>query len=110
MDVRPVEIEEIKSVLIEKVGFNQKEAEACMIWTHPQLVSPLRSGEKVLAELTPEEQAFFRCMGYAFEEKEVDPLRLIALHDTFWTIVRNLHGLPSNDDLTVKEGKYVVAT
>jgi hypothetical protein len=46
-------------------------------------------------------------MNYTYEEKVMDTLRLKALHDTFWNTVRSLHNLPSNN-LTVKEGKYVV--
>ena len=109
MKARPIEVTEIKSLLVERVGFNSQEAEKCMGWSHPNLVSPLKSGDEVLAELTQEEQGFFRCIGYAFEEKKAHPLRLTALHDTFWTAVKNLHNLPPNGDLAIKEGRYLVA-
>ncbi len=109
MDARPVEAGEIKSVLVERVGFDSMEAAICMGWTHPKLIIPLKIGDKVLAELTQEEQGFLRCIGYAFEGKKADPLRLKALHNTFWTLVRNLHNLPPGEELTVKEGKYIVA-
>ncbi len=105
---RPLRMEEIKPVL-ERVGFDSKETERCMLWTHPRMSCPLSGDDRILAELSPEEQAFFRCVGYAYEEKGVDPLRLAALHETFWIAMRALHDLPLSD-LAVKEGKYIVAT
>jgi hypothetical protein len=48
-------------------------------------------------------------MGYAYEEKVVDSLRLKALYEIFWGTVRSQHDLPLSD-LTVKEGRFVVAT
>ncbi len=108
MNVRPVEIKEVKAVL-ERVGLGAEETKACMFWTHPKLSRPLTKEDRVLAKMTPEEQAFLRCMGYVFEEKEIDPPRLAALHETFWTVIRGIHQLPSSNDVTVKEGKYIVA-
>ena len=107
MDGKLIDVEEVKSVL-KKVGFKQEECEQCMGWRSPKLDEPLASDDTVLAKLTPEEQGFLRCVGYAHEEKEVvDSLRLMALQETFWTAVRTLHDLPLCD-LTVKEGKYIV--
>ncbi len=108
MNTRPVELGEIKSVLVGRIGFDSKEAEGCLLWTHPELIRPLKSGDKILAELTKEEQGFFRCIGFAFNEKKADPMRLTALRDTFWTAVKNSHNLPSARRLTVKEGRYIV--
>jgi hypothetical protein len=107
MNVRPVGMEEVKSVL-ERVGVEGNEASVCMAWSHSKLDEPLGDEDQVLAELTDEEQAFLRCMGYVFEEKEIDPLRLVALHKTFWTMIRGVHHLPSEEDITVKEGRYIV--
>lgn len=109
MKARPVEVGEIKSVLVDRVGFDSKEAEVCLGWTHPRLIRPLKSGDKILAELTEEEQGFFRCIGYAFKEKKADSIRLTALKDTFWTAVKTLHNLPPVRHLAVKEGRYIVA-
>lgn len=109
MESRPVEVNEIKSVL-ERVGFQSEEAEACMGWSHPKLDKPLTNQDRIVGELTSEEQGFLRCIGYAFEvkDKDIDPLRLVALHETFWRVIRGLHDLPFNGDVTVKEGKYIV--
>ncbi len=106
MDEKLFDVGDIKSVL-RKVGIESKECDQCMGWTSPKLEAPLTNKDKVLGELTLEEQGFLRCMGYILEEKVIDPLKLIALHETFWTTVRSLHDLPSGD-LTVKEGKYIV--
>ncbi len=107
MDKQLVDIEDVKAVF-KKVGFNPDESDHCMGWTSPELDEPINGGDQIVAELTPEEEGFLRCMGYAFNEKEVDSLRLRALHETFWKTVRDLHHLPLLD-LTVKEGKYIVA-
>ncbi len=107
MDGRLIDIEDVKSVL-KRVGFESEECDQCMVWNSPQMNEPLNGEDKVIAELTPEEQGFFRCMGYAYEEKGVDPLRLRALYETFWGTIRTLHDLPLSD-LIVKEGKYIVA-
>ena len=109
MEQRLIDIEDMKSVL-KRVGLESEECERCMDWNSPQLNEPLAGEDKIVAELTPEEQGFFRCMGYAYEEKVVDPLRLRALYETFWGTVRTLHdlNLPLTD-LSVKEGKYIVA-
>jgi hypothetical protein len=72
------------------------------------LDEPLIREDAVLAELTPEEESFLRCMGYTSAEKVVDTVRLTALYETFWSTVRSLHDLP-RIDLAVKEGKYIVA-
>jgi hypothetical protein len=77
-------------------------------WTSQELDKPLTAKDMVLAELTKEEQGFIHCMGYAYEEKVVDSLRLKALYEIFWTTVRSQHDLPLSD-LTVKEGRFVVA-
>jgi hypothetical protein len=107
MEKRLIDIDSVKSVL-RKVGIKPEECDQCMGWTSPQLDQPLTGKDKVLAELTTEEQGFFRCMNYTYEEKVMDTLRLTALHQTFWITVRSLHNLPSSN-LTVKGGKYVVA-
>ncbi len=107
MNGKSIELEDIKSFLM-MVGLDSDETDRCMLWTSPKLSEPLDRGDYVLAELTSEEQAFLRCMGYAFEEMEMDPIRLAALHETFWNAVRSIHGLPASDML-VKEGKYIVA-
>lgn len=107
MDEKLIDVEDLKSVL-KTVGVKTEEGEHCMAWTSPRLDEPLTSKDMVLAELTPEEQGFFRCMGYVSEEKVVDTVRLRALFETFWIMVRSLHDLPSAD-LIVKEGKYIVA-
>jgi len=106
MEQRLIDIDAVKSVL-KKVGIESEECDQCMGWTSPQLDKPLTSEDTVLAELTPEEQGFLRCINYTYEERVVDTLRLKALHYTFWNTVRGLHNLPSSN-LTVKEGKYVV--
>ncbi len=107
MNERLIDMEDVKAVL-KKVGFDIEESDQCVQWNSAQLNEPLNGEDQVVAELTPEEQGFFRCMTYAYEEKEVDPLRLIALYETFWGTVRTLHNLPLSD-LMVKEGKYIVA-
>ena len=107
MDERLFNFENVKSIF-KVVGIKSEECDRCMNWTSSKFDNPLTSKDMVLAELTPEEQGFLRCMGYASEEKVVDTRRLRALYETFWSTVRNLHDL-SLDDLTVKEGKYIVA-
>ncbi len=106
MNQEVIHIDDIKSVL-QKVGLGPEESEYCMNWTCPELNTPLTDQDKVLAELSPEEEGFLRCMGYVYQEREVHPFRLLALHETFWKTIRNLHNLPPTD-LTVKEGKYIV--
>ena len=107
MTERLIDVEDVKAVFKE-MGVRSEEYSRCTVWTSPKLEEPLTNQDMVLAELSPEEQGFLRCMGYAYEEKEiVDSLRLMALHETFWTTIRILHNLPLSD-LTVKEGKYIV--
>ena len=106
MDESVINVEDVKSVFRE-VGIHSEECNQCMGWTSPKLDNPLTHEDTVLAELTPEEQGFFRCMGYVFEEKVVDTLRLRALYETFWLTVRSLHDLPPAD-LAVRQGKYIV--
>lgn len=107
MNEKLIEAEDLKSVLKE-VGIQSEESNQCIVWTSPKLDEPLTNADKIVAELTPEEQGFFRCMGYAHEEKVVDTVRLKALYETFWILVRSFHDLPSAD-LAIKEGKYVVS-
>jgi len=107
MDEGLINVEDVKSVFKE-VGLRSEECNQCMGWTSPKLDNALASEETVLAELTPEEQGFFRCMGYVYEEKVVDTLRLRALYETFWLTVRSLHDLPPAA-IAVREGKYIVA-
>ncbi len=107
MDETSVNIEDVKNVF-KKVGFEPEESDYCIGWTSPELEEPLTHEDHFVAELTPEEEGFLRCMGYAFNEKKVDPMHLRALHETFWITVRSLRNLPPID-LTIKEGKYVVA-
>ena len=106
MEHERIKIEDVKFVL-KKVGIGSKESDQCSGWSLPQLDMPLTREDTVLAELTPEEQGFLRCIGYAYEEKVTDIFRLTALRETFWTTLRSLHNLPSSD-LTVKGGRYVV--
>ena len=106
MNENLIKVEDIKSVL-KKVGIESKECDLCMRWSSAKLDTPLTGKDKVLGELTREEQGFLRCMGYVLEEKVVDPLKFMALHETFWTTIRSLRDLPSGD-LTVKGGKYIV--
>lgn len=106
MDEKLINVEDVKSVL-KKVGIESKECDQCMGWIFPKLDAPLTNKDTVLGELSREEQGFLRCMGYVLEEKVIDPLKFMALHETFWTTVRSLHGLPLGD-LTVKGGKYIV--
>lgn len=107
MEQRLIDINAVKS-LLKKVGIESEEFDQCMGRTSPQLDKPLTSEDTILAELTYEEQGFLRCMNYTYEEKVMDTLRLKALHYTFWNTVRSLHNLPSSN-LTVKEGKYIIA-
>ncbi len=107
MDERLIDVENVKSIL-KVVGIKSEEYDRCMNWTSPKFDKPLTSADMVLAELTPEEQGFLRCMDYTYEEKVVDTVRLRTLYETFWNTVRDLHDLPLSD-LTVKEGKYIVA-
>jgi len=88
MDEKLITIEDIKSVL-RKVGIESKECDQCMGWSSPKLDAPLTKRAMVLGELTREEQGFLRCMGYILEEKVMDPLKFMALHETFWTTVRS---------------------
>jgi len=108
MDERLIKAEDIKSVFKEVGIKSSEECERCMEWTSQKLDKPLTNNDRVLAKLTPEEEGFFRCMGYASEEKVVDTLRLRALYETFWSSVRSQHDLPLGN-LTLKEGRYVVA-
>jgi len=103
---RLIDAEDVKGVF-RKMGVRSDEYNQCKVWASPKLEEPLTNKDTVLAELSPEEQGFLRCMGYVFEEKVVDSLRAKALYETFWITVRNLHDLPWSD-LTVKEGKYIV--
>jgi hypothetical protein len=107
MDPRRIDVEDVKSVFKE-VGIAPEECDRCMKWTSPELDKPLTKEDKILAELTREEQGFFRCMGYVAEAKVIDTLQLRALYQTFWNTVRGLHDLPAAD-LTIKGGKYIVA-
>ena len=79
-----------------------------MVWISQKPDQPLTREDTVLAELTPEEEGFLRCVDYIVEEKVVDTVRLRTLVETFWGTVRGLRDLPLSD-LTVKEGKYIVA-
>ncbi len=106
MDERLMDVEDVKSVF-KKVGIKSEECKQCLGWTSPNLDKPLTGEDMVLAELSPEEQGFFRCMGYVYEEKVVDTLRFRALYETFWSAVRSLHDLPPTD-LAIREGKYIV--
>ena len=108
MTERLIDVEDVKAVFKE-MGVRSEEYSRCTVWTSPKLEEPLTNQDMVLAELSPEEQGFLRCMGYVFEEKVVDSLRAGALYETFWNTVRVLHDLPWSD-LAVKEGKYIVAT
>jgi len=103
-----INAEDVKFVL-KKVGLGPKESNYCMGWISPELNEPLTSKDKVLAELTPEEEGFLRCMGYVYAKNEVHPFRLMALHETFWKTIRSLHRLPPRD-IVVKGGKYIVKT
>jgi hypothetical protein len=103
---RSIDVEDIKAVFRE-MGVESEEYNHCQVWTSPKLEEPLGNEDTVLAELSPEEQSFLRCMGYVFEEKVVDSFRAGALYETFWSTVRILHDLPWSD-LAVKEGKYIV--
>ncbi len=107
MDERCIDVEDVKSVFKE-VGLKEEECKQCMVWSSPKPDKPLTREDTVLAKLTPEEEGFLRCMDYIFEEKVVDTVRLRTLVETFWGTVRDLHDLPLSD-LTVKEGKYIVA-
>jgi hypothetical protein len=95
-------------IVLKTVGIKPEEYGRCVEWTSQELDKPLTAKDMVLAELTKEEQGFIHCMGYAYEEKVVDSLRLKALYEIFWTTVRSQHDLPLSD-LTVKEGRFVVA-
>ena len=103
---RLIDVEDVKAVFKE-MGVRSEEYSQCKIWTSSKLEQPLTNRDRVLAELTSEEQAFLRCMGYVFEEKVVDTFRAGALYETFWNTVRILHDLPWST-LAVKEGKYIV--
>jgi hypothetical protein len=107
MDERLINVEDVKSVF-KKMGIKSEECNQCLGWTSTKLDKPLTGEDTVLAELTPEEQGFFRCMGYVYEEKVFDTLRFRALYETFWSTVRSLHDLPTAD-LAIREGKYIVA-
>ncbi len=101
-----LQIEDIKSVM-KRVGIEGSEAEKAMVWRHPLLKKPLSPKDDVVAELTLEEQAFLRSVGYVLYEKKSDPLRRRALIETFWIAVRMFHDLPRGT-VTIKEGKYLV--
>ncbi len=107
MDERLIDVEDVKFVFKE-VGLKEGECDRCMEWISQKPDRPLTREDKVLAKLTPEEEGFLRCMDYMYDEKVVDTVRLRTLHETFWNTVRDLHDLPLSD-LTVKEGKYIVA-
>ncbi len=106
MDEKLISVEDIKSVF-KKVGIESKECDQCMGWIPSKLDPSLTNRDMVLGELTREEQGYLWCMGYILEEKVIDPLKFMALHETFWTTVRSLRNLPLGD-LTVKGGKYIV--
>ena len=107
MDQKLIRVKDLQSVL-KTVGIKPEEYGRCLGWTSPEIDKPLTAKDMVLAKLTQEEQGFIHCMGYAYEEKVVDSLRLKALHEIFWSSVKSQHDLPFNG-LTVKEGKYIVA-
>ena len=104
---REIDLEDVKSVF-KGVGVQEQECNKCVRWTSPELDKPLTRSDTILAELTPGEEGFLRCMDYLSEEKVVDTIRLRALYETFWGTVRSVHDLPL-EDLTVREGKYIVA-
>ena len=108
MTERLIDVEDVKAVFKE-MGVRSEEYSRCTVWTSPKLEEPLTNQDMVLAELSPEEQGFLRCMGYVFEEKVMDSFRAGALYETFWNTVRILHDLPWSD-LAVKEGKYIVGS
>ena len=107
MDEKLIDFKGLQSVL-KTVGIKPEEYGRCLGWTSPELDKPLTAKDMVLAELTREEQGFIHCVGYAYEEKVVDSLRLRALYEIFWSTVKSQHDLPFNG-LTVKEGRYIVA-
>ncbi len=92
---------------MKRVGVEGVEAEKAMLWGHPTLKRPLSYGDGVLAELTFEEQAFLRSVGYVLHKKKSDPLRRRALVETFWIALRMHHDLPEGT-VMIKEGKYLV--
>ncbi len=107
MGEKLIDAKDLQSVL-KTVGIKPKEYGRCLGWTSPELDRPLTAKDMVLAELTQEEQGFIHCMGFAYEQKVVDSFRLKALHEIFWSSVKNQHDLRLTG-LTTKEGKYVVA-
>ncbi len=107
MEEKLIDVKDLQIVL-KTVGIKPEEFGRCLAWTSPELTKPLTAKDMVLAELTKEEQGFIHCMGYAYEEKVVDSLRLKALYEIFWTTVRSQHDLPLSD-LTVKQGRFIVA-
>jgi hypothetical protein len=106
MDEKLIDVKDLQSVL-KTVGIKPEEYSRCLKWTTPEIDKPLTAKDIVLAELTQEEEGFIRCMGFAYEQKVVDSLRSKALHEIFWSSVKTQHDLLF-DDLTVKEGKYIV--
>ncbi len=101
-----LQVEDIKSVM-KRVGVEGVEAEKAMAWRHPMLNKPLSGKDDVVAELTVEEQAFLRSVGYVLYKNKSDPLRRKALVETFWIAVRIFHDLPCGT-VSIKEGKYLV--
>ena len=108
MDEKLIDVKDLESVL-KTVGIKPEEYGRCLGWTSSEINKPLTAKDMVLAELTQEEEGFIHCVGYAYDEKVVDSLRLRALYEIFWSTVRSQHDLQLTG-LTVKEGKYVVAT
>ncbi len=106
MNENPLKIEDVRS-LLKKIGVTSEEYEHCTGWTSPELNERLGGEDRIVAELTKEEEGLLRCMGYAQDVKVIDRLRLTALYEIFWGAVIDQHDL-SSGDLAVKESKYVV--
>ncbi len=64
--------------------------------------------ERVIAELTEEEQLFFRLMVYVSDQSLVDSREQFRLWMTFWSKIRAIYGFTESGDLGIRLGRYLV--
>jgi len=64
--------------------------------------------EKIISELTEDEQAALRLMDYVSDHNLVKNGELFRLYNIFWSTIRTRYGFTEGGDLGVRLGKYLV--
>lgn len=66
------------------------------------------TNERVIAELTVDEQSFFRLMVYVSDQGLVDSRERFRLWMTFWRAIRGRYDFTEGGDLGIRLGRYLV--